>query len=343
MPISESIEFKYTTIKAIRDQGIDATALPDIQALDLICLESEAVNQFTGQWFSPVDKVVRLDGTGSQSVHLDELVPIVKVRRVSLLSRGLGSTTSLLLVPEQDFVKTFREIKLISGRSGAKFKGDLGYTSFEAGPIGNAFDNQSFVQGYVRRSEFPEGTQNVEIDGVFGWLEGRKEVETKLDGTVAVGTRAQIAVDSVAGFKVKNIVDVIDSDELSATFGQSLLRFIVNEIDVNTKVLKFDAVELTEALPNDSKVITYGRVPRMVERAVLILVNRIKDVLGSSASASVTITDRIIEERTDNYMYRLREENAEDLGNTRSPFSTGSVEADRLLAHFHAPPYWGVV
>ena len=324
MPITEQIEFKYTTIKALRDDGLTVAVASDTQAFELICIQSEMVNQFTAQWFTPVDKVIRLDGNSASAIHLIELVPIIKVRRVTIISTGLSGTEDTRdLLLKEDFVVDGRFIKLTSGRTGARFKSGL--------------IAEEYIRGARFVKEFPEGVQNIEIDGVFGWIEGQKEFTTTTDGALAVGTRTQIVVDDILGFRVKDVVDILDTD------GNSVLRFIVNEIDVSGKILKFDSVEIFTAIVDESDVITYGRVPRLVERAAKILINRIKDPVFTSGASTAALADRIIEEKTDNYMYRLRDPEAEELGNTQSPYSTGNIEADRILAQFHAPPYIAVV
>lgn len=70
-----------------------------------------------------------------------------------------------------------------------------------------------------------------------------------------------------------------------------------------------------------------------------MLAVRSRHGLATDAGARAAVSDRIIEERTDNYMYRLAP-SREAEGDERT---TGDLAVDRLLADYVAPPYVGVV
>ncbi len=173
------------------------------------------------------------------------------------------------------------------------------------------------------RGSFPRGRANVEIDGVFGWLERRPKVEARIAADLAPGD-TEATLDEVAGLREKDAL-LIDGH----------VPLIVGGLDG----AKVTGDPVPTGAPAGSPVVTYGRVPRPVERACLMLTVRSRHGLATDAGARAAVSDRIIEERTDNYMYRLAP-SREAEGDERT---TGDLAVDRLLADYVAPPYVGVV
>ena len=173
------------------------------------------------------------------------------------------------------------------------------------------------------RGSFPRGRANVEIDGVFGWLERRPRIQARLAADLAPGD-TEAMLDDVAGLRAKDAL-LIDGH----------VPLILGGLD-GTKVT---GDPVPAGAPTGSPVVTYGRVPRPVERACLMLAVRSRHGLATDAGARAAVSDRIIEERTDSYMYRLAP-SREAEGDERT---TGDLAVDRLLADYVAPPYVGVV
>ncbi|MCC6311569.1 MAG: hypothetical protein IT345_11750 [Trueperaceae bacterium] len=173
------------------------------------------------------------------------------------------------------------------------------------------------------RGAFPAGRANVELDGVFGWLEARPKVATELaEALVAGATEATLA--DAAGLRPKDALLV--GDELPLLVASLAGATVTGE-------------PVPAGAPAGALVVAYGRVPRPVERACLMLAVRHRHGLATDAGARAAVNDRIIEERTDNYLYRLAAPQAAG-GDERT---SGDLAVDRLLADYVAPPFVGVV
>ena len=174
---------------------------------------------------------------------------------------------------------------------------------------------------------FPTGVGNVELEGVFGWLEARPPAMTQLQLTLAHGQTEARLIDA-SGFH--------DGDFLLVN---NRLGVIAQEI--SGQVVSLDPVRGGEVM--SSPVVTYGRVPRPIERACVLLVLRNRHGMATDAGAQLAREARMVEERTDGYRYKLAAP-AEPLGTTVSGVVTsGDAEVDRLLVDFVSPPYLGVV
>lgn len=174
---------------------------------------------------------------------------------------------------------------------------------------------------YVERigARFPTGVANVELAGVFGWLERRAPFVTVLVEPLAPGaTEAKVADPS--GLRAGDAV-LIDG------------RVSVLLSDV----VRFDPAE--DGAPAGARVVAYGRVPRPVRRACLMIAARNRHGLATAAAVQQAIADRVVEERTDNYMYRLATWGESE----RPPEARGDLDVEQLLADFVAPPFVGVV
>lgn len=175
----------------------------------------------------------------------------------------------------------------------------------------------------ILRGAFPRGRANVEVEGVFGWLERRTKVETRLAAALSPGD-TEIEVEDATGLRAKDALLIGDEVPLIVT---SLAGTRVTGDAVST------------GAPAGAPVVAYGRVPRPIERACLMLVVRDRHGLATDAGVRQAVSDRIIEERTDSYLYRLSPV-PEAAGDERT---TGDPAVDRLIADYVAPPYAGVV
>jgi hypothetical protein len=175
----------------------------------------------------------------------------------------------------------------------------------------------------LARGVFPRRRANVEIDGVFGWLEARPKVETRLAEDLAAGaTEATLA--GAAGLRPKDAL---------------LIGERVPLLVASIAGAKVTGDPVPASAPAGTPAVAFGRVPRPVERACLMLAVRSRHGLATDAGARAAVSDRLIEERTDNYMYRLAPARETD-GDERT---TGDLAVDRLLADYVAPPFVGVV
>jgi hypothetical protein len=72
----------YTTIAALRDEGVTTFQATDSRLRLLITLASELIESITRQWFDARPATLRLDGDGSRILHLP--IPIISISRVLL-------------------------------------------------------------------------------------------------------------------------------------------------------------------------------------------------------------------------------------------------------------------
>ena len=300
---------RYTTLQRIRDEGFAITSLPDADALRAVETASRLVNQVTDQLFVPIFQVLELDGEGDPVIHHPKLLPILKVLRLAFINIDLLGTTPL----------TTDEFSIHNTRRFIKREPLIGFT----GRKKFVFDPD------VGAKNFPRGVRNVELRAYFGWLEAFKEIETKTTTDVANGA-VSVDVESVDGILQDDVIVARDSDDNS-------FFAIVTAIDVANKKLFFDVINgLSKTVASGAELFAFGRVPLLVERATLILLNDLTPKIGSSSFLRNQFLAGVISERTDNYNYRKQSSSGGDLGSRIN--STGSLEADNLLSNFTAPP-----
>lgn len=287
MPIPE---FEYCTIKMLRDEGITVAELPDPRARELIRLVSLMINRLTDQWFSPVKGEFKVDGRHAPMVHLDNMVPIVKLGSVATGGVG-GEAIDVLDVDDYVHVRDKRIVELIG-----------------------------------TRARFPSTPLGVILGGIFGWLEGAKDVVTTTTAVVASGA-VLVPVVSTAGFRV--------GDQVLFGFDVAM----VSEIPDAT-TLKFDALEF--AVANGAEVRTCGRTPLEIRRACILLVNDKLSLVSEEAEDAMEeeIESRIVSESVEGYSYSLAppsdEQKKGSEGGGGLPTS-GNKQVDDILQGFVCP------
>jgi hypothetical protein len=156
----------YTTIAALRDEGISETRLSDKRARDLIFTASAYVEHFTSRVFCPIPKVIRVDGTNSRGLILDEPIVAIKGLAVSLVSQF---TSSDLQVLEDTYRIYNRHLTL----------GMLDPDDRECPKLEFVHDDDLKGVNYVVPTSgyrltqliWPKGQMNCRIEGVFGYTE----------------------------------------------------------------------------------------------------------------------------------------------------------------------------
>lgn len=174
----------YTTIQALRDDGLSATRVPDAAASRLIVTASEYVEMYTGRVFCPIPKTIRVDGTNGRSLLLDEPIVAIKGLAVSLVSQF---TSSDLQVMEDTFRIYNRHLTL----------GLLNPDDREAPKLEFVHDDDLKGVNYVVPTSgyrltqliWPRGQQNVRIEGVFGYTEPDGSWCGKTPGLIQLVTR----------------------------------------------------------------------------------------------------------------------------------------------------------
>lgn len=77
----------YTTIQALRDEGVPDPPYSDAYLAAVIARASMLIDRYTGRWFSPRQLTLLFDGTGARSLHLE--APIIAIDSVDLFDHGV--------------------------------------------------------------------------------------------------------------------------------------------------------------------------------------------------------------------------------------------------------------
>jgi len=307
--------FRYTTITRLRQEGFTETELPAPDALLLIAEASGYLSDALGQWFTPVRSQKILDGMGSALLYLPNRVPILEV--LSLAQISTASASRPFLVPDKV------DILLASG------------------PNDMAVFDSSDYQVYGRYlellySEFFGGRGNVLFDCYSGWMDtfsARSGTTRRIltDTTTLISNGGIDAIlTSISGFQARDVVLFEKNDSGREVLGQ----VIVNSIDVGNKKLVFDAIETKDAqqLPVGTRVLTFGAIPRLIERATLLLVKRLNIRINTDDYDDAVMAGKIKSEKTDRYSYTLFGD--ADGGGVGL---TGDYFVDRQLSYYAEP------
>lgn len=316
----------YATIQDFRNEGVPVTVV-DATIQLLIRDYSARISLLTGQQFQPERvRQVRSGGgvpilTTRNSDHIQE------IRSVEIID-PLGQGNSVV-----DPVA----YSLVNDRMIIRYKlGDL--------DNGQTFDGVTaedvidvLVAGFGKRKVWPDGNANLLIDVVLGWQDPRKtKVESKTVGLTS------LPVGSTT-FTLVNAGDIQVGDSLLV--GDSV-HVIVKTIAGNVVTFDptFDAVPAAEfASGNQPYVRRYGQVPYLIKRALVLWAVRAGLPSTPGGGGSGSLASYLVEERTDNYQYKLNRSSAGGTNPANDPTSTGYADIDQLLAGFSQPPFAGWV
>lgn len=156
----------YCSLASLRDEGVKVTRMSDDRAQALILRASKYVEMFTGRYFYPQPKTLRVDGTNSRGLPLDEPIVAISGLAVSLVSEF---TASDLQVLEDTYRIYNRHLTL----------GLLNPDDRESPRLEFVHDDDLKGVNYVVPTSgyrltqliWPKGQQNVRIVGVFGYTE----------------------------------------------------------------------------------------------------------------------------------------------------------------------------
>lgn len=193
----------------------------------------------------------------------------------------------------------------------------LNSVSYHSDNVATALDSGTFranKRNIELKSTPTKNLSNYLIDGIFGWLENVRFLETTLNGDLTMASAVEATLDDIAPgnsfdglsgvsprFQIGDVVIFEDAD------GIELGRRIVTGVDYATKKITFDKFigdELTATtIPDGSVVKTYGRIPTMIEMAcVQFVIDNYRQRATAQFSAA-KLKQRIKMEKTDNYRY----------------------------------------
>jgi len=316
------MEFEYTSVAAIRAEGIDSTELPDSRARDLIRLASRRINDCTTQWFQPVWGALRLSGADSGILTAPQFIPVLDVDLLSLIDPFSNTIDSY--DPAEYVVHPYenepwgRQIELFSSRNSR---------------WGGTFNERrsAFIMGEQYIANFPEGAGNIELRGVTGWTENYKVINNrKITSVLSVGDTS-IAIDDVTGIARGDTL-LIDK------------RILVVITGIVGTTVTFDGMPdgVDEGAAIGAEVRDYGRVPLDIQRATLILAIFMRHPVGSEEEQQEEEALRLTSEKTDNYSYGLSSPGGGSSSSSGST-TTGNRRVDQIIQRFVPPLYIGLV
>ena len=160
----------YITIQDVRDEGINATVLPDTRAVKLIRQAQSLIDDATGRHFLPEAKILKIDSEDMSMLVLPE--PIVKVDSLALEELVPGGTPT---VTEYDI----RALRIYNRHLTQRLlrPDDREFPKIVITP--------EFIPTYRWTGYFPKVRQQFKIEGVFGYTELRPsdEVGETTDGS----------------------------------------------------------------------------------------------------------------------------------------------------------------
>lgn len=129
------MKFQYTTLKSVRDFGINNYVLNDTKTLSLIDYYSSLINRMVSKYFLPKREVKLFNGSGTRVMRVEGLPDIIKINKISTLYPD-GSRTLL------DASKyTFQGNTIINN-----FNFPRGYSNIEIDATFGVVSNKKFVE-----------------------------------------------------------------------------------------------------------------------------------------------------------------------------------------------------
>lgn len=147
------------TVQDIRDEGVTVRLADDDKVSGLIDLAAEYIENFTGRWFEPRTRTFKLDGRGHAALFLHH--PIISITSVTIeLTPGTVNPLDVDLTDLSIYNRHVREgLTDPDDRDHPKIEFFRSHEDIVRASPGSAF------------LVFPEGRQNVTVEGVFGYTD----------------------------------------------------------------------------------------------------------------------------------------------------------------------------
>jgi hypothetical protein len=144
----------YCFVSDIRAEGVtDTTTYPDVLIQQKIALASQYIDKLTGQWFEPRALTFELDGDQSKRLHL--AVPIIAIDQITVQNSG---------VVDSDSYKVYNR-HLTQRMTNPDDRQDP-----RVEYVHQLFTTSDVYQRFPYL-EWPIGSQNITVDGVFGYTD----------------------------------------------------------------------------------------------------------------------------------------------------------------------------
>ena len=274
----------YTYPTSLIEAGYDLTNLTARQRWRMCRDIAALIDSLTEQWFNAESGIWYFDGRGSVLLYHRNEIPFVAVSDVTVIADRTN-----------DRDRPYPSLALPAGY------GISIVPSFIDG------QNLSLIpETYrVRRrciervfTHFPGGSENVEVDGVLGWIEGQKDLETVSVG-VLNAEATELEVDDITGFAERDVVDIFNAVDA--------VRVILRGVDRVTSRIQFDALgPLPASIVAGATVRTFGQVPLDIENLANFLFGSVLAERQAFQVGGQPIDPaRIKKESTDDYSYEL--------------------------------------
>jgi hypothetical protein len=246
---------------------------------------SEHINELADTWFVPIKKDLTLDGNASRMILLPS--PIIELDSTEP-DVDDDYTTHEYLTPKVAAYEPYVSLGMPNEipRSVAR-------------PVGGGTLVYQPGDFYLRcTNRFPEGIGNISVSGYFGYLaEPVTKYSTTLKEEFSNGDTT-VVLNDTSGF-IKDKIAIF----LNADSEQVYTAVVTGTTGSTGDTITIDAADdLDVTLPIDSTVITFGKVPLPIKRATLIMAIELKSSLSDMLN---DISGRVLEEKTDNYQYKL--------------------------------------
>ena len=184
----------YTTIAALRAEGVTTTQADDAKLLKLITRASRYIDKVTGRFFEPRSGTYTLDGSGNMQLFLgDPIISISKIR--------VGHTADLNGVADVDLA----DVAIYNRHLTQNLLNPDDRDNPRINLITGNIDTPSIIGGF---SNYPDAFKNVEVTGVFGY--------TDYDGSSSTQGKTPDLIEYVTQkIVIRYLPKLSDTDEVS--------------------------------------------------------------------------------------------------------------------------------
>ncbi|MBU1456920.1 MAG: hypothetical protein KKD01_19570 [Proteobacteria bacterium] len=317
----------YVSISELRREGLTELEMSNDRVLTLIDRMSKKIDLFTKQFFTAREEIVKVDGEGISYTSYPNEVPIIKVN-------------SIKIIPDHSHVKKWSCIfpmQQISDQPLSPNNYTLTSSKRQIEMIEYMYQSYPYNDRFYNLGErypkiFPEGSANIEINGVFGYVENQKEFETTVANDVlSVDTIMQVVDASGIEQYDQIIIDTIPPFE----------RRVV-AVDYDNNQLTID--QPMRSILTGTKIKTYGAVPLQIAECVMRLINRYRSQIFDPENGD-SLKGAIFKEKIDMYQWEAKSTFINGLWNLEETnwASTGDLIVDRILQEYISPIYIGIV
>lgn len=183
----------YTTLAALREEGV-GDEHSDLRLLTLIARTSQWIQRWTGRWFEPRTCTYYLDGTGNKTLFLQD--PIIRIDSVRFTTAYYNVDDEYIALNSLRVYNRHITQRLTNpdDRDNPRIEW---ITEF-------GFERTRRGLPYGAGCHWPEGTQNIEVSGIFGYTEydgspfGRTPLDIQLATQMLVVRELALVADTDA-------------------------------------------------------------------------------------------------------------------------------------------------